>query len=784
MTGRCPQLRLAALSAAALLFLVGSASLGALLGVAWRKAHREAGPLHEEMARSKQLPWRAQQRADRLPVQSIGHPQRANHASNQLTPSQPSFTRQEDSGSALRRRPGGSRSNPERKILDRSSKRNYGECSPDQIAFAVRKLNTTEKQAVDWIFSQYAIADWLDLEHARQLLRSLPRVSRDQREIKISRYFAHCHRAGWPDGRIRKDHFIWMLTASKASGTLTRILAMKAYHQDLLRNGGCTQNATRSAAASLKKVELDATRWLFNEYSSIQSTTGKAMLDFQQYHHLLHVLRSSFAHPDRADLDFFFRLLFAECAKSSLSGQRMSFVQFVWVLRIFGRAHLERAALLHHASNLAQRSKEEAVAANRTPIVCKTAELRGHQVAILNITVGKPWRYYTAMTCPHPWQEDVCLTYKSGVLGSQLEGLRLKEGRFEPTTGYSRQVLASFPGRQEAFVHNACILRLRDNEFVIMGGMQGFQANQSCMNSTSRFRKRRFCLQPVRESMVQLWVDASPKHRRVSFSTAAGKDGNKFEFLELHLLNFFAVERNPVANRTLLALFPVSEPPWACVAAAFSRDGLTFSRAVSLQDAPVAFRKHTTYTTTDPLKGGFSARGEDHPVAGVVSDPTSHAHLLVYIHHAVRGLTYRDVQPHVTVYRLPLIEVKPTSVHVAICLEISFRRQISGIADRAAETIDDLCAFTSRIARHTYVENRRHARSEAVPSLDGLADAVDKRMPTAPLELQQQDVWPSFDPRKHRDALSFHNSGELPAALANAFEAAGGSRIAETEAAT
>eukprot|EP00966_Prymnesium_polylepis_P179652 4159661-Prymnesium_polylepis.1 len=55
----------------------------------------------------------------------------------------------------------------------------------------------------------------------------------------------------------------------------------------------------------------------------------------------------------------------------------------------------------------------------------------------------------------------------------------------------------------------------------------------------------------------------------------------------------------------------------------------------------------------DPLMGGFSARGEDHPVAGVVPDPQSPADLLLYIHHAVQGLSYRDAEPHVAAYRLP-----------------------------------------------------------------------------------------------------------------------------------
>ena len=43
-------------------------------------------------------------------------------------------------------------------------------------------------------------------------------------------------------------------------------------------------------------------------------------------------------------------------------------------------------------------------------------------------------------------------------------------------------------------------------------------------------------------------------------------------------LYFFAVQINPVHPSTFMALMPVAEPPWACIAVAFSLDGVRFSR--------------------------------------------------------------------------------------------------------------------------------------------------------------------------------------------------------------
>jgi len=123
-------------------------------------------------------------------------------------------------------------------------------------------------------------------------------------------------------------------------------------------------------------------------------------------------------------------------------------------------------------------------------------------------------------------------------------------------------------------------------------------------------------------------------------------------------LYFFAVQINPVHPSTFMALMPVAEPPWACIAIAFSRDGVRFSRPLNLRDAPLAFRKHSAHSIYDSHARKYSARSEDHPVANMVfdprgsDDPNRGEHLLLYIHHAVKGITYRDVDPYVAAYRV------------------------------------------------------------------------------------------------------------------------------------
>jgi len=102
---------------------------------------------------------------------------------------------------------------------------------------------------------------------------------------------------------------------------------------------------------------------------------------------------------------------------------------------------------------------------------------------------------------------------------------------------------------------------------------------------------------------------------------------------------FFAVHANPVLEGTLIALFPLSQPPHACSAMAFSRDGVRFSRPVNLRTASLGWRTHNADGT-----GTIEWRSEDHPAAGVVlrSTVSGEKVVWVYLHHRVHGMSMRQ----------------------------------------------------------------------------------------------------------------------------------------------
>lgn len=117
----------------------------------------------------------------------------------------------------------------------------------------------------------------------------------------------------------------------------------------------------------------------------------------------------------------------------------------------------------------------------------------------------------------------------------------------------------------------------------------------------------------------------------------------------------FAVQRSPLEDGTLLAIFPMSEPPWACVAFAVSKDGVRFSRPVTLRNGQLGVRIND--------RGTLEWRGEDHPAAGAVRAIDDPGTIIVYIHHAVKGTTTREnAVPHVRAYKLDAVElVRQTS---------------------------------------------------------------------------------------------------------------------------
>ena len=124
-------------------------------------------------------------------------------------------------------------------------------------------------------------------------------------------------------------------------------------------------------------------------------------------------------------------------------------------------------------------------------------------------------------------------------------------------------------------------------------------------------------------------------------------------------LYFFAVQANPVDPTSLLAVFPLTEPPWACLALAVSRDGFHFSRPIHLLPSFLGVRSSITARAQTSREGEdheqLEWRGEDHPAAGIVHSPLQRDQLLLYVHHAVKGTTIRSsAVPHVRAYRLPV----------------------------------------------------------------------------------------------------------------------------------
>ena len=120
---------------------------------------------------------------------------------------------------------------------------------------------------------------------------------------------------------------------------------------------------------------------------------------------------------------------------------------------------------------------------------------------------------------------------------------------------------------------------------------------------------------------------------------------------------FFLVSQNPVDAKSLIALFPLSQPPDACIAMAFSINGVTFSRPYMLQRSSLGWR-----TSEADGSGPVEWRVEDHPVAGIflakgTSPESDEVHF--YIHHGVHGTSFADQsRSHVVRYSMAAQELK------------------------------------------------------------------------------------------------------------------------------
>jgi hypothetical protein len=129
---------------------------------------------------------------------------------------------------------------------------------------------------------------------------------------------------------------------------------------------------------------------------------------------------------------------------------------------------------------------------------------------------------------------------------------------------------------------------------------------------------------------------------------------------------FFAVQPNPVDEQSLVAIFPLTHPPAACVMIAFSLDGISFSRPVNLRSSVLGVRPAATLGSKRGDQKRLEWRGEDHPAAGIVRMPNDTSKLIFYVHHAVRGTTVRkSAIAHLRAYQLEASELRRLT-HLAL----------------------------------------------------------------------------------------------------------------------
>ena len=414
------------------------------------------------------------------------------------------------------------------------------------------------------------------------------------------------------------------------------------------------------------------------------------------------------------------------------------------------RRRRRHAAAWRYAQNV--RANEElfpranATVCNRRPLLA--ADTTG---TVINVTYNRGWRYFTALQCGNSSAPSICLTFKTEGRKAVLGHIISRDGR--AFSGKNEVLRLPEPWREHMLTHNAALLRLEHDDYVLMGGMQGFFYNRSCLRRLTRNqrRPRSACLTmnsgnetantPDAHGHVQSsrpgatgikltrgiglpwglgrWstphtvitgnlpagcIDRRPTYTgyprlaacqfdgRLSLTTHRGRyllysranlrlgvvaGGRAVQVTQsdhldvgwkpwqlVHLdgvdrderdIYFFAVQANPVDPSSLLAIFPLTEPPLACIALAVSYDGVRFSRPINVRQSKFGVRTHDK-NGQRPTR--LEWRGEDHPAAGLVWDPGQGRSLLLYVHVAVKGTTIRqNAISHVRVFNIAADEL-------------------------------------------------------------------------------------------------------------------------------
>ena len=163
---------------------------------------------------------------------------------------------------------------------------------------------------------------------------------------------------------------------------------------------------------------------------------------------------------------------------------------------------------------------------------------------------------------------------------------------------------------------------------------------------------------------ANLWENARSGGRWVQTTTSAdgGSSWARWEPLRIGGVlagradvYFFAAQPNPVDESSLLALFPMTQPPHACIGLAFSHDGVRWSTPRSLRRARLAWR-----TRDHDGFGPIEWRAADHPVASGAAHDGLRS-VWFYLHHGVSGMSMergRRASGHVARYRLPVATLR------------------------------------------------------------------------------------------------------------------------------